>query len=118
MDNGEMLNSIRTLENQNIGMTTRMGHFEETLKNMGSKVDRVLELLSRTTSRREFDPSAVLGFIKDGAILVGLVGAGILYMTNNTVGEKTAESREELAVMAYRIKQLEARIQWKAITEP
>ncbi len=92
---------------------TRLGVVEEQLGSLSVKVDRVIDLISVNSQRRDFNPSAVLTFIKDAGILMGMVCAAIIYFASQP-GEVDITAREEMAVMKYKMSVVEKQIGWKA----
>jgi hypothetical protein len=92
-ETNEIFNRLGQLEEDSTEARTRLTHVEATLATHSSKLDRIIDALS---ARRDFNPLMTLQFIKDAAILLGLVAGFIIYMAGN-IG-----SRED-AVLQYRV---------------
>lgn len=92
---------------------TRLGVVESQLGQLSGKVDRVIDLISVNSQRKDFNPSAVLTFVKDAAILIAMSCAAIIYFATQP-GEMDITAREEMAVMKYKMSVVEKQIGWKA----
>lgn len=104
---------LGNLEGHSKILETRIGSVEIAVNRVGDKLDKIAEKMSIT---KGFDPSAVLTFIKDAAILIGMACAGIIYFAS-LPGEGDIVNREKMAVLEYKMSVMEKQIGWRATTQ-
>jgi hypothetical protein len=88
---------------------------EKRLDGVDAKLDQIVTAVTRAESKPQFNPAAIISFVKDAAILVGLASAAIVYVTSAHVGT-------DLVLLNFKVGQLsrqaDANSGWKAGVEP
>lgn len=92
------------LETHATSTEARLSMVERTLDQHGQKLDRIVSAVTASSARREFDPAAVVSFVKDAAILLGLCCTAIIYVA-------TGISDRPVALLEQRQSQFEKRIE-------
>jgi hypothetical protein len=65
-------------------------HLDSRLTDMGRKLDRVVEAVTRHSAAPQFDPGRILTFVMQATILFGLVTSGIVYVASNVAEARLA----------------------------
>jgi hypothetical protein len=92
---GDLAERLFGLENHTTALDARLSGVEKTLTIHSAKLDRIVDAVSAASGRPHFDPIVIIGFIKDVAVLFGLVCAGIIYVASNisSAGNAVIEHR-------------------------
>jgi hypothetical protein len=99
-DDRDMSDKLQTLETHQTAMDARLSGVERTLVSHTAKLDRIVDSIAAASGKPQFDPVLVISFVKDVAILFGLVCAGIIYVASNITASGNA-------VLSHRVQQLE-----------
>jgi hypothetical protein len=102
MPDTDVSERLQSLESHTAGLDARLSGVERTLTTHGAKLDRIVDALARTSAQPRFDPVVIVGFIKDIAILFGLVCAGIIYVAAAQTGVTTAVLEHRVGVLESR----------------
>lgn len=105
-DDKDLAEKLQGLETHTTALDARLSGVERTLLVHTAKLDRIVDAVAAASGKPHFDPIIVVGFIKDVAILFGLVCAGIIYVASNI----TAASG---VVIEHRVGQIEQRMNMK-----
>jgi hypothetical protein len=94
-DEGALADRLVGLENHTTALDARLSGVEKTLTIHSAKLDRIVDAVSAASGRPHFDPVIVVGFVKDTAVLFGLICAGIIYVASNisSAGNAVIEHR-------------------------
>lgn len=115
MDDNEVYDRLGHLEAQNKILDNRLGSLEVSMASINTKIDR---LGDRLGTHKTFDPAAILSFIRDSAVLIGMACTAIIYFASQP-GASDLAGRERMAVMEYKMSVIEKHIGWKAtVVEP
>jgi hypothetical protein len=77
-------------------------HLDSRLTDMGRKLDRVVEAVTRHSAAPQFDPGRILTFIMQATILFGLVTSGIVYVASNVTESRLAVLETKLQVYIHK----------------
>lgn len=100
LTDGDVVERLQGLETHTSGLDVRLSGVERTLVNHTGKLDQIVSAVAASQAQPRFDPIMVVSFVKDAAILFGLICAGIIYMASNI-------SAARQAVLEHRVIQLE-----------
>jgi hypothetical protein len=104
--NDDVSERLQGLESHTAGLDARLSGVERTLSTHGGKLDRIVDAIATQSAQPRFDPIIIVGFIKDIAILFGLICAGIIYVAS-------AQTNATTAVLEQRVITLETKGQTK-----
>lgn len=93
---------LQGLEGHAATTEARLNNVERTLDNHGQKLDRIVSAVT-TANAKSFEPAAILSFVKDAAILIGLIVGGIIYVATNI-------SATSIALLDARLERIESTV--------
>ena len=97
------------LESHATATEARLTTVERTLDTHGQKLDRIVQAVTASGARREFDPAAVISFIKDTAILLALSASGIIYIATSIADKPVALLQQQHVSFERRMNVIENR---------
>jgi hypothetical protein len=100
---------LAKLESHATATEARLTTVERTLDIHGGKLDRIVQAVTATNARREFDPAAVVSFIKDSTILIGMMATAIIYIATNIADKPVSLLQQHQATIEKRIDAIEGR---------
>jgi hypothetical protein len=91
-------------------------HAISTVKRLDAvdgKLDQIVAAVTRAESKPQFNPAAIMSFVKDAGILIGMAAAAIIYIATNI-------SNTPLTLLDHKVGELSRQIAaegWKARVE-
>lgn len=94
---------LSELEKDVSSLDARLTSMEHVLNTHSAKLDRIVEAITATKARPQYDPQAIITFTKDVAILMALLGSLIVYIATGILDKP-------IAVMQSRVGNIEKRL--------
>ncbi len=77
-------------------------HLDSRLTDMGRKLDKVVDAVTRHAAAPQFDPGRILTFVMQATILFGLVTSGIVYVASNVAEARLAVIESKMQVLMHK----------------
>jgi len=90
---------------------------EKRLDGVDSKLDAIMAALNKAEAKPQFNPAAIVGFVKDAAILVGLGAAAIIYVASAHVGSDLALLNYKMSQLTRQMEPAPQTLSWRADVE-
>jgi hypothetical protein len=86
---------------------------EKRLDGVDTKLDQIMAAVTVAGAKPAFNPAAVVGFIKDAGILIGMAAAAIIYISANLNSAPLAVMQVKMDNISQRLGDTEDRLRWK-----
>jgi hypothetical protein len=90
---------------------------EKRLDGVDSKLDAIMAALNKAEAAPRYNPAAIVGFIKDASILVGLAAAAIVYVASAHIGTDMALLNYKVAQITRQMEPAPQTLSWRADVE-
>jgi hypothetical protein len=94
---------LNQLERQYSVTDSRLDNVENMLASQGQKIDQIVSAVTQVSAKPVFNPAAILSFVRDAAVLIGLAASSIIYIATNI-------SDKPVALLSQRIDSVEQRM--------
>lgn len=108
-DDTQQTGRLAKLESHATATEARLTTVERTLDVHGGKLDRIVQAVTASGARREFDPAAVVSFVKDSAILIGMMATAIIYIATNIADKPVSLLQQHQTSIEKRMDMIEGR---------
>lgn len=78
-----------------------------------TKLNQIMALRHGCRGEPAFNPAAVVGFVKDAGILIGMAAAAIIYISANLNSAPLAVMQVRMETISQRLGEAEDRLRWK-----